>query len=101
MALDQETLDILRCPKSDGKLELIELPEALCKSLADKYGEHFRDETPSVVQGLHSPTAALIYPIVSDIPILLIDEALPATAAGLSGSAEPPVEQSDDCSDAG
>jgi uncharacterized protein YbaR (Trm112 family) len=33
-----------------------------------------------VEQGLYSPDSGLVYPIVSDIPIMLIDEALPASA---------------------
>ena len=104
MALDQEMLDILRCPKSDGKLQLIELPDALCKSLTDKYSEHFRDETPSVVQGLYSPAGAVVYPIVSDIPIMLIDEALPASAAGIEATdaaVSAASVEAEDCSDAG
>ena len=48
----------------------------------EKYREHFRDETPVVEDGLYSPDSQLVYPIVSDIPIMLIDEALPASVIG-------------------
>jgi uncharacterized protein YbaR (Trm112 family) len=48
----------------------------------EKYREHFRDEEPVVEQGLYCATSGLVYPIVSDIPIMLIEEALPASAIG-------------------
>ncbi len=78
MAIDPELLSILVCPKSHAPLELIELPEAIRPGLVEKYREHFRDETPVVTQGLYCRESQLVYPIVSDIPVLLIDEALPA-----------------------
>ena len=84
MALDQELLDILVCPKSRGELELVDLPPAICSTLVEKYREHFRDEEPVVVHGLYSKDSQLVYPIVSDIPIMLIDEAISAAEAGLS-----------------
>ena len=39
-------------------------------------------EEPVVEQGLFCATSGLVYPIVSDIPIMLIEEALPASAVG-------------------
>ena len=82
MAVDPELLEILVCPKSRGRLELVELPEAIRTELVDRYREHFRDETPVVEQGLYCAESGLVYPIVSDIPVLLVDEALPAAALG-------------------
>ncbi len=82
MAVDPELLDILVCPKSRGRLELVDLPEAIRRELVDRYREHFRDETPVVEQGLYCAESGLVYPIVSDIPVLLVDEALPAAALG-------------------
>ncbi len=82
MAIDQELLDILVCPKSKGSLELVDLPQDLREMLVEKYREHFRDEDPVVEQGLYSADSNLVYPIVSDIPIMLVDEALPASAIG-------------------
>ncbi len=82
MAVDPELLEILVCPKSRGRLELVELPEAIRGELVDRYREHFRDETPVVEQGLYCAESGLVYPIVSDIPVLLVDEALPAAALG-------------------
>ena len=82
MAVDPELLSILVCPKSRGRLELVELPAELRARLVARYREHFRDETPVVEQGLWSPDSSLVYPIVSDIPVLLVDEALPASEIG-------------------
>ena len=82
MAIDSELLEILVCPKTKGDLELISLPEEVREQLIEKYREHFRDEEPVVEEGLYSPDSQLVYPIVSDIPIMLVEEALPASAVG-------------------
>ena len=82
MAVDPELLDILRCPKSHGELQLVVLPENIRRNLEEKYREHFRDEEPQVEHGLLSADSQLIYPVVSDIPVMLIDEALPASILG-------------------
>jgi uncharacterized protein YbaR (Trm112 family) len=59
----------------------VELNDATRKALVEKYREKFRDEEPVVTQGLYSREADLVYPIVSDIPVMLIDEALPGSEA--------------------
>ena len=82
MAVDPELLAILVCPKTKGKLELVSLPAEVRHMLVDRYRQHFRDEEPVVEDGLYSADSSLVYPIVSDIPIMLIDEALPASAIG-------------------
>lgn len=82
MALDPELLEILVCPKTKGELELVSLPQEIREQLVEKYREHFRDEEPVVEEGLYSPDSNLVYPIVSDIPIMLVDEALPASVLG-------------------
>ena len=82
MAIDPDLLEILVCPQTKGDLELVDLPPELCRQLVAKYQEHFRQEEPVVEKGLYSPDSELVYPIVSDIPIMLVDEALPASAIG-------------------
>ena len=82
MAIDPELLEILVCPQSRAPLEVIELPAEVARGLVEKYREHFRDEEPVVTQGLYCAESKLVYPIVSDIPILLVEEALPASAVG-------------------
>jgi uncharacterized protein YbaR (Trm112 family) len=82
MAIDPDLLEILVCPQTKGDLELVDLPPELCRQLVAKYQEHFREEEPVVEKGLYSPDSELVYPIVSDIPIMLVDEALPASAIG-------------------
>jgi uncharacterized protein len=54
MGIDKELLEILVCPKCKGDLELLPAED-----------------------GLACKPCALKYPIKEDIPIMLIDEALP------------------------
>jgi uncharacterized protein YbaR (Trm112 family) len=82
MAIDAELLEILVCPKTKGALELVQLPEETRRALVEKYREHFRDEEPVVEEGLYCAESQLVYPIVSDIPVMLADEALPASVIG-------------------
>lgn len=79
MAVDPELLELLVCPKSRGELELVELPSAVASRLVERYKEHFEEEEPSVTQGLLCRESELLYPIVADIPVMLIEEALPAS----------------------
>jgi uncharacterized protein YbaR (Trm112 family) len=78
--VDPELLEILVCPKCKGKLETVALPASVRTRLVEKYREHFRDEEPEVHEGLVCRESELVYPIVSDIPILLIEDALPSSA---------------------
>ena len=80
MSVNPELLAMLVCPKSRGALELVELPAALRARLVERYREHFRDEEPVVEQALLCRESGLVYPIVSDIPVMLVDEALPASS---------------------
>ena len=89
MAIDPELLEILVCPKTRGELRLVELAGDVREMLVEKYREHFSDEEPVVEQGLFCADSQLVYPIVSDIPIMLEDEALPASVLD-SGTASDP-----------
>ena len=80
MPVDKELLAILVCPKSKGELEVVSLPDDLCGRLVERYREHFVDEEPSISEGLLCRESSLVYPIVSDIPIMLVDDALPASS---------------------
>jgi uncharacterized protein YbaR (Trm112 family) len=80
--VDPELLEILVCPKSRCRLELVPLPAEVAARVAAKYREHFRDEEPVVTEALYCAASRLVYPIVSDIPVLLVDEALPASEIG-------------------
>ena len=81
--IDPELLQILVCPQTKSELELIELPDELQQSLAAKYQEYFTDdEQAEVTHALFSAESKLVYPIVSQIPIMLVDEALPASSIG-------------------
>ena len=54
MAISKELLDILACPKCKGEIRLNEQQD-----------------------GLVCTACKLIYPIKDDIPVMLIDEAIP------------------------
>lgn len=82
MTIDPELLEILVCPKSRGELRLVDFAADVRERLVEKYREHFRDEEPVVEQGLYCADSQLVYPIVSDIPIMLEDEALSASVLG-------------------
>ena len=86
MALDPELLEILVCPKTKGAVRPVDLPEDVREMLVEKYREHFRDEEPVAEQGLYCSESQLVYPVISDIPIMLEDEALAASAVGLGPS---------------
>lgn len=75
MAVDPKLLEILVCPVDKTPLEVVVLPESVRARLVAKYREQFRDEEPVVEIGLASP-AGRVYPVVSGIPVMLVDEAL-------------------------
>ncbi|MCY3972554.1 MAG: hypothetical protein OXG74_21695 [Acidobacteria bacterium] len=78
MAVDPELLELLVCPRSKGELTTTPLPPSVCERLVARYREHFAGEQPEVSEGLWCRESGLVYPIVSDMPIMLIEEALPA-----------------------
>jgi hypothetical protein len=62
MAVSKELLDILACPKCKGEINL------------NQKGD-----------GLICRACKLVYPIRDDIPVMLIDEALPYEDSGSQG----------------
>ena len=76
MAVDPALLEILACPECKEEVRLVPLSEERRKELRDRYREKFRGEEPVVEQGLQCARCHRLYPIVSDIPVMLIDEAI-------------------------
>jgi uncharacterized protein YbaR (Trm112 family) len=76
MAVDAELLQILACPICKEEVRQVPLPDDRRASLRDKFREKFRGEEPVVESGLQCVKCQRIYPIVSDIPVMLVDEAL-------------------------
>jgi uncharacterized protein YbaR (Trm112 family) len=75
MAVDQELLEILACPLDKEEVKVVSLSEGRRAAVRDKYRDKFRGEEPVVEQGLQCVKCRRIYPIVSDIPVMLVDEA--------------------------
>jgi hypothetical protein len=75
MAVDQELLEILACPLCKQEVKLVPLSEDKRAIVRDKYREKFRGEEPVVEQGLQCVKCKRLYPIVSDIPVMLVEEA--------------------------
>ena len=75
MPVDQELLEILACPICKEEVKLVSLDETRRISVRDKFREKFRGEEPVVEQGLQCVKCHRIYPIVSDIPVMLVEEA--------------------------
>lgn len=75
MAIDAELLEILACPLCKEEVKQVSLPESCRKEVRDKFRDKFRGEEPVVEQGLRCVKCHRVYPIVSDIPVMLVDEA--------------------------
>jgi uncharacterized protein YbaR (Trm112 family) len=75
MAVDAELLEILACPNCKEEVKLVSLSDAWRTTVRDKFREKFRGEEPVVEQGLRCVKCGRTYPIVSDIPVMLIEEA--------------------------
>lgn len=76
MAVDSELLQILACPLCKEEVKPVPLADAKRAELRDRYREKFRGEEPVVEQGLQCVRCHRIYPVVSDIPVMLVEEAL-------------------------
>jgi uncharacterized protein len=76
MAVDPELLEILVCPICKEDVRKVEISEAKRAEIRDRYREKFRGEEPVVEEGLRCVKCSRIYPIVSDIPVMLVEEAI-------------------------
>jgi uncharacterized protein YbaR (Trm112 family) len=76
MPIDAELLEILACPLCKEEVKPVAIAEGKRAAIRDKFREKFRGEEPVVEQGLQCVKCLRIYPIVSDIPVMLVDEAL-------------------------
>jgi uncharacterized protein YbaR (Trm112 family) len=81
MAVDPKLLEILVCPEDKASLELVALGAAARERLVAIYREQFKDEDPVVEDGLRCSHCGRVYPVVSDIPVMLVDEALTGEGA--------------------
>ena len=79
MPVDTELLEILACPLCKEEVRLVPLSDARQAAVRDKYREKFRGEEPVVEQGLQCVKCQRVYPIVSDIPVMLVEEAFDET----------------------
>src|SRR3982751_2957579 len=75
MAIDTELLEILACPICKEEVKVVPLTEERRTAVRDKYREKFRGEESVVEQGLQCVKCQRVYPIVSDIPVMLVQEA--------------------------
>jgi uncharacterized protein YbaR (Trm112 family) len=75
MSVDPKLLEILVCPVDKTPLEVVDLPKTVRQRLIEKYREQFKGEEPVIEVGLASP-AGRVYPVVSGIPVMLVDDAL-------------------------
>lgn len=82
MAVDPELLAILACPACEPRPPVTpcRLEPHAAAQVVERYRDRFRDEEPVVTEGLRCAECGRVYPIVSDIPVMLVDEALPAGA---------------------
>ena len=76
VAVSAELLEILACPLCKEEVKVKSLPESQRNVVREKYRDKFRGEEPVVEDGLQCVKCGRIYPVVSDIPVMLVEEAL-------------------------
>ena len=76
MAVEPRTARDSGLPHLQGRGESsVPLSEARRTTVRDKFRDKFRGEEPVVEHGLQCVKCHRVYPIVSDIPVMLVDEA--------------------------
>jgi uncharacterized protein YbaR (Trm112 family) len=76
MPVDAELLEILACPICKEEVKVVSLDEKRRAEVRERYRDKFRGQEPVVEQGLQCTKCRRIYPVVSDIPVMLVDEAI-------------------------
>lgn len=75
MAIQQQLLEILACPICKEEVRPVPLSEERRAAVRDKFRDKMRGEELVVEEGLRCVKCGRVYPVVSDIPVMLIDEA--------------------------
>lgn len=75
MSIDRELLEILACPLCKKDLEVVKIDERKAREIEGKFKERLPEENIYVEEGLQCIECKRIYPIVSDIPVMLIEDA--------------------------
>jgi uncharacterized protein YbaR (Trm112 family) len=75
MAIQPQLLEILACPICKEEVQPVPLSEARRVTVRDKFRDKMRGEELVVEEGLQCVKCRRVYPIVSDIPVMLVDEA--------------------------
>ncbi|MGH9420182.1 MAG: Trm112 family protein, partial [Thermoanaerobaculia bacterium] len=75
MAIQPQLLEILACPICKEEVRPVPLSEARRVTVRDTFRDKMRGEELIVEEGLQCVKCHRVYPIVSDIPVMLVDEA--------------------------
>jgi uncharacterized protein YbaR (Trm112 family) len=75
MAIQQQLLEILACPICKEEVRTVPLSEERRATVRDKFRDKMRGEELVVEDGFQCVKCRRVYPIVSDIPVMLVDEA--------------------------
>lgn len=75
MSIDRELLEILACPLCKKDLEVVKIDENKAREIEEKFKERLPEENIYVEEGLQCIECKRVYPIVSDIPVMLIEDA--------------------------
>lgn len=82
MPVAADLLEILACPECKTPVVPEPITGELATSIVDRYRDKFKDEVPVVVDGLRCGRCQRLFPIVSEIPVMLLDEAIAPAAKG-------------------